>query len=102
LVGWWLWDYYFIFFDTGHMIVNIGWVGYYYYKAWTMQMEFGTVHGFSSAIVREEHPARGVDGHKFFQPKKNPNFFSKKIRVEYGKGKCNHIQTCGHMRSGPS
>jgi hypothetical protein len=22
--------------------------------------------------------------------------------VEYGKGNCNHIQTCGHMRSGPS
>jgi hypothetical protein len=47
-----------LFFDTGHMIVNIGWVGYYY-KAWTMQMESGTVHGFSSAIVRED-PARGV------------------------------------------
>jgi hypothetical protein len=47
-----------LFFDTGDMIVNIGWVGYYY-KAWTMQIESGTVHGFSSAIVRED-PARGV------------------------------------------
>jgi hypothetical protein len=57
------------------MIVNIGWVGYYYYKAWTMQMEFGTVHGFSSAIVRED-PARG-DVHKFFQQKKTQLFWEK-------------------------
>jgi hypothetical protein len=60
-------------------------------------MEFETVHGFSFAIVRED-PARGVDGHKFFQPKKKPNSFGKTIGVEYGKGNCNHIQTCGHMR----
>jgi hypothetical protein len=39
-------------------------------------MEFGTVHGFSSAIVRED-PARGVDGHEFFQPKKTQFFWKK-------------------------
>jgi hypothetical protein len=37
-----------------------------------------------------------------FSNKKKPNCFGKKIGVEYGNGKCNHIHTCGHMRLGLS
>jgi hypothetical protein len=47
-------------------------------------MEFRTVHGFSSAIVRED-PARGVDGHKFFQQKKTPIFLEKQLGWSMGK-----------------
>jgi len=66
-----------LFFDTGHMIVNIGWVGYYY-KAWTMQMESGTVNGFSSAIVREDPASQRCLMGTSFSNKKKPNFFGKK------------------------
>jgi hypothetical protein len=41
-------------------------------------MEFGTVHTVSVLLLSGEDPARGVDGHKFFQQKKNPQFFWKK------------------------
>ncbi len=79
------------FFFLGHWVYDrlsilVGWV--IIIKAWTMQMEFGTVHMVSVLLLSEGRPSQRCWWAQVFPTKKKTQFFwTKKIGVEYGKGK---------------